>query len=126
MEAFINDLKESAKENEAFRRVLFTTEKLQVVVMALEPGQDIGLEVHDVDQFIYLVDGEGEVELDGEVGDFEKGVAVVVPAGVQHNVVNTGHEPMDLITLYAPPLHSPGTVEKRKPAPETAMAAATE
>lgn len=109
------DLKETAKDNDYFRKVLFTGEHAQLVLMSLEPGQEIGFETHAVDQFIYVVDGEGECTLAGETYEFEKGEAIFVPAGVEHNVVNTDDEAMKLFTLYAPPQHPAGTVQETKP-----------
>lgn len=114
MEAMRIDLKGVAKENEYFRQVLFTGVHSQLVVMALRPGEEIGEEVHDVDQFIYLVKGEGEAIMGGAVTAFAKGEALCVPAGSVHNVRNVGDEPMKLFTLYSPPQHPAGTVEKYK------------
>jgi mannose-6-phosphate isomerase-like protein (cupin superfamily) len=115
MEAFHARLKEAAKENEFFRRVLFTGQHAQLVLMSLEPGEEIGEEVHQVDQFLYVVEGDGRVELDGESDEFEKGEAIFVPAGVRHNVINRDEKPLKLFTLYAPPQHAAGTVQETKP-----------
>lgn len=116
------DLKEAAKENDFYRCVIYTGPHAQLVLMSLAPGEEIGAETHDVDQFIYVVDGEGTCSLAGEDYDFEKGEAIFVPAGVQHNVVNTDDEEMKLFTLYSPPQHPAGTVQETKP--EEAMASA--
>jgi mannose-6-phosphate isomerase-like protein (cupin superfamily) len=108
------DLKATAKDNEYFRHVLFTGLHSQLVVMALRPGEEIGEEVHEVDQFIYAVKGEGEAILAGTVTSFEKGEALCVPAGSVHNVRNSGEEAMKLFTVYSPPQHAAGTVVKFK------------
>ena len=110
-EPYVSDLKDAAKHNQDFRRVLFTGAHSQLVLMSLKPGEEIGLEVHDVDQLLYAVDGGGEAILDGRHHRFEKGVAVCVPAGVQHNFVNDGDEELKLFTVYSPPEHRPGTVQ---------------
>ena len=114
METMRIELKEVAKENEYFRRVLFTGVHSQLVVMALRPGEEIGEEVHEVDQFIYAVKGEGEAVMAGVAMPFVKGEALCVPAGSLHNVRNSGDEPMKLFTVYSPPQHAAGTVEKLK------------
>lgn len=107
-------IKDAAQDNTFFRQVLFTASNSQVVVMALEPGQDIGEESHDGDQVLYVVKGEGEAVLDGVREPFGKGVLVCVPAGVRHNIVNTGDETVRLITVYAPPEHAEATVHRTK------------
>lgn len=114
METLRIELTEFAKENEYFRQVLFTGVHSQLVVMALRPGEEIGEEVHEVDQFIYLVAGDGEAVMAGVVAPFEEGDALCVPAGSLHNVRNTGDGPMKLFTVYSPPQHAAGTVEKYK------------
>ncbi|HET7465283.1 MAG TPA: cupin domain-containing protein [Candidatus Dormibacteraeota bacterium] len=120
---FVGDIKKAAKENDFFRRVLFTGKSSQLVLMSLEPGEDIGAEVHSVDQIIYVVDGEGMVELDGDKKEFEKGDVVFVPAGVRHNVVNSeDKEAMKLFTVYAPPQHADGTIHPTKADAEAAEA----
>ena len=114
METVRIDLKDVASENEYFRQVLFTGVHSQLVVMALRPGEEIGEEVHEVDQFIYAVKGEGEAVLGGTSTPFAKGEALCVPAGSVHNVKNSGDEPMKLFTVYSPPQHAAGKVEKFK------------
>jgi mannose-6-phosphate isomerase-like protein (cupin superfamily) len=112
--AFIGDVKKEAKENDFFRKVLFTGAHSQLVLMSLAKEEDIGKEVHKVDQVIYVIDGEGKVALDGAIQKLEKGDAVFVPAGVEHNVINTDHEPMKIFTIYAPPQHADGTIHRTK------------
>ena len=114
-QAKVIKVKAEAKQNETFRTVLFTAEKSQLVMMSLRPGEDIGEEVHaDVDQLLYAVRGEGVAVADGKELAFDKGTVFCVPAGVKHNVKNTGDEPMKLFTVYAPPQHAPGTVHETK------------
>jgi mannose-6-phosphate isomerase-like protein (cupin superfamily) len=114
METLRIDLKELAKDNENFRRVLFTGIHSQLVVMALRPGEEIGEEVHEVDQFIYAVKGEGEATIAGRVKPFTKGDALCIPAGRLHNITNSGEAPLKLFTIYSPPQQAAGTVEKIK------------
>ena len=111
---YVRNIKKAAKENEFYREVVFTGMRSQLVLMSLEPGEEIGLEVHDGDQIIYVVDGEGYAVLDAARQDIEKGSIVFVPTGVAHNVVNGDDEPMKLFTVYAPPQHAPDAVERRK------------
>ena len=122
MKGFEGDLKEIAKENELFRKVLFTSARGQLVVMNLQPGEEIGEEVHDADQFIYVVKGEAEVVLNGDSIGFEKGAAAYIPEGTRHNVINRGDEPVKLFTIYSPPQHPDGFVEAAPPAKETVLA----
>ena len=119
-DGYVVNIKKAAKDNDYFRRVLFTATKSQLVLMSLRPGEEIGAEVHKVDQALYVVDGEGKVVLDGAGQDFAKGAIVVVPAGVEHNVINAGDEPMKLFTIYSPPQHAAGTVHRTKAAAEEA------
>ena len=114
MEPLRIELKEVASENEYFRQVLFTGVHSQLVVMALTPGEEIGEEVHEVDQFIYALKGEGEAILSGVAQPFEKGDALCIPAGSLHNVRNSSDKPLKLFTVYSPPQHAAGTVEKVK------------
>ena len=111
---YVAKLKKEAKRNELFRKVLFTGKSSQLVLMSLEPGEDIGSETHDVDQLLFVVEGEGKVVLDGRDERFEDGMVVCVPAGTRHNILNTDDEPMRLFTVYAPPQHAPGTVHVTK------------
>jgi mannose-6-phosphate isomerase-like protein (cupin superfamily) len=111
---YVNNLEKDTIENENFRKVLNTTEKSQLVVMSLLPGEDIGEEVHDVDQFIRLEEGSGKAVLDGVEYDIEDDWAIVVPAGSMHNIINTGDTKMKLYTVYTPPEHKDGTIHKTK------------
>lgn len=110
MKGFVQDIEQVAVDNNEFRRVLYTAQHCQLVVMALRPGEEIGMEVHDVDQFFRVEEGAGEAIIDGVRTAVQSGFALVVPAGARHNLVNTGSKPLKLYTLYAPPHHKDGTV----------------
>ena len=113
--AWIDDIERATLENETFRTVLFTGDRLQLTVMSLGPGEDIGGEVHDGhDQFLRIERGSARVELGDETHDVGDDWAVIVPAGVWHNVVNTGVGELKLYSLYAPPEHPDGTVHRTK------------
>ena len=113
-DALVIDVKEQAKDNEFFRKTLFTTDRSQLVIMSLRPGEDIGEETHEADQLLYAVKGEGTALIEGMKRTFEKGDVLCVPAGTRHNVVNGGKEPMKLFTVYTPPQHAPGTIHRTK------------
>jgi mannose-6-phosphate isomerase-like protein (cupin superfamily) len=116
MSGYSINLEEKTLAGNNFREVLYTTPRSQLVIMTLQPGEEIGLEKHEGhDQFIRVEAGRGVAILDGERHDLEDGVAVVIPAGTEHNVVNTSDsEPMRLYTLYTPPEHPDGTVHATK------------
>jgi mannose-6-phosphate isomerase-like protein (cupin superfamily) len=95
--------------------VLFTTERLQLVLISLKPGEEIGEEIHeDTDQVLAFADGEGEAVIDGERSPVRAGTVVVVPGGTRHNFVNTGSVPLKIVTVYTPPEHPDGTVHRTK------------
>lgn len=125
IEPRIIDVKRAAKENDFFRKVLITASKSQVVLMSLLPGEEIGSEVHDGDQLLYAVKGAGVAVINGRREAFEKGTIFCVPAGAQHNVINTGDEPFKLFTIYAPPEHADGTIHETKAEAELAEAHGT-
>lgn len=109
------DIIKAARSNDAFRQVVLTGEKEQVVVMTIPVGGDIGSEVHpSTDQVLVFVDGEGVAELDGVKSRVQPNDLVFVRAGTRHNFTNSGDGPMRLITIYAPPEHKPGTVHQTK------------
>lgn len=110
MKGFVQDIEALAVANGDFRRVLYTAEHCQLVVMALQPKEEIGAEVHGLDQFFRVEQGSGEAVLDGVRTAIRAGFAVVVPAGAHHNIINTGSVPLKLYTLYAPPNHRDGVV----------------
>lgn len=115
MKGFIDDIEDRTEDNRDFRRVIYTGPNMQLVLMSIGPGEEIGEEVHsDTDQFFRVEDGEGEVQIDGRTSKIESDVAILVPAGAKHNIRNTGREPLKLYTLYAPPHHADGTVHHTK------------
>jgi mannose-6-phosphate isomerase-like protein (cupin superfamily) len=116
MSGYSINIEEKTLAGNNFREVLYTTQRSQLVIMTLQPGEEIGLEKHEGhDQFIRVEAGQGVAILDGEQHRLEDGVAVVIPAGTEHNVINTsGSEPMRLYTLYTPPEHPDGIVHATK------------
>jgi mannose-6-phosphate isomerase-like protein (cupin superfamily) len=110
MKGFVQNIEKVAVKNNEFRRVLYTAKHCQLVVMALKPGEEIGAEVHKLDQFFRVEEGTGEAVLDGIRTKIQAGFAVLVPAGAKHNIINTGAVPLKLYTLYAPPNHRDGVV----------------
>jgi mannose-6-phosphate isomerase-like protein (cupin superfamily) len=109
------DLEEATIANNDFRQVVYTGEHLQLVLMSLAPGEEIGEETHeDRDQFFRFEEGEGVVVIDGKENEVEEDFAVIVPAGACHNVINRGEEPLQFYTLYGPPEHKDKTVHKTK------------
>jgi mannose-6-phosphate isomerase-like protein (cupin superfamily) len=115
MKGFIADIEDLTTSNTDFRRVLYTGKFLQLVLMTLQPGEEIGEEVHeDHDQFFRIESGSGEVLIDGVRTPIKDDDAVIVPAGARHNVTNTGDQPLTLYTLYGPPDHREGVVHRTK------------
>jgi mannose-6-phosphate isomerase-like protein (cupin superfamily) len=110
MKGFVQDIEGLAVKNDEFRRVLYTAKHCQLVLMSLMPNEEIGAEVHTLDQFFRVEEGTGEAVLDGVRNAIRAGFAVVVPAGANHNIINTGAVPLKLYTLYAPPNHRDGVV----------------
>ena len=110
------NIEEETETNDNFRKVLFTTDKTQLVVMSLKPGEDIGSEVHDGDQFFRFEEGEGKIVIDGNETEVSGGSAAVVNEGSEHNVINTSeHEDLKLYAVYSPPQHKDGTIDESKP-----------
>ena len=115
MKGYVDNIEKATLANDDFRRVLYTGRKLQLVLMTLPPGCDIGEEVHeDRDQFFRIEEGEGEIRIDGVGNRVTDDFAVIVPAGARHNVINTGAEPLRLYTIYGPPEHKDGVVHATK------------
>lgn len=115
MKGFVENIEQLTVGNDDYRRVLYTGKHLQLVLMTLQPGEEIGEEVHEThDQFFRIEEGRGQVFIDGQPADIEDDDAVIVPAGAKHNVVNTGDQPLRLYTLYGPPEHRDGVVVKTK------------
>ena len=114
-DSFFTDIGDSAKANSAFRRVEFTGNNMQLVLMTLKPGEEIGEEVHDtVSQFLRIEEGSGELTLGEQTHEMKQESAVVVPEGTKHNLVNTGEVDMHLYSIYSPPQHPDGTVHETK------------
>lgn len=107
---FVQNIETLATQNDKFRQVLYTAKHCQLVLMALSPKEDIGAEVHQLDQFFRVEEGSGEVVLNNVRTPIGAGFVVVVPAGARHNIINTGTVPMKLYTLYSPPNHRDGVV----------------
>lgn len=114
MKGYVQNIESVSVKNENFRQVLYTAKNCQLVVMALNPKEEIGMEVHELDQFFRVEEGIGEAVLDGIHKIISAGFAVLVPAGTNHNIVNTGTVPMKLYTLYSPPNHRDGVIHKTR------------
>lgn len=115
--AYIDNIEKATKENNNFRKVIFTSHYLQIVLMSIPPGGEIGNEIHGVDQFFRFDAGQGELVLNNgsEKNTVSDGFAVVVPAGTWHNIVNTSQtEDLKLYTIYTPPHHKNGTIHETK------------
>jgi len=120
MKGYVTDILKATLENENFRKVLYTAPSSQLVVMSLKPGEEIGAEVHELDQFIKIEKGEGKAILNGAEYALKDDYAVVIPAGVNHNIVNISqNEPMKLYTVYSPAEHRDGVIHATR---EEAMA----
>ena len=114
IKGFSTDIEKDTIENENFREVLYTGNNLQLVLMSLKPGEDIGDEVHGVDQFFRFESGTGEAIINGKKYPITVGTSVVVPASAKHNIKNTGKEDLKLYSIYTPPYHKDKTVHKTK------------
>lgn len=115
LSAYHANILDLARANEAYRRVLFTGAKTQLVAMSIPPGGDVGQESHQfVEQFLFCAGGDGQVLIDGTSSPFRPGDVVVVPPGTRHNFLNTGASPLKIYTIYAPPNHLPGRVQATK------------
>ncbi len=115
MKGYTTNIEKVTLENENFRKVLYTAKNCQLVVMSLKPSEEIGAEVHQLDQFIRCEAGGGKAILDGVEHEFNAGFVILVPAGARHNIINTSIEQLlKLYTLYAPPNHKDGTVHPTK------------
>ena len=112
MKGYVHSIEKAAQRNTTFRTVLYTAKNCQLVVMSLKPGEDIGEEVHQLDQLLRVE--EGKAVLDGIQHKIKPGFAILVPAGTRHNIINSPSGPMKLYTLYAPPNHRDGVVHATK------------
>ncbi len=123
MPIFKKDIIALARQNDFFRQELVTNENSQVVVMSIEPGEDIGEEVHEVDQLLFFAEGQGVAILDGQRSEISANQLIVVPAGTRHNFIATGTMPLKVVTVYSPPEEEPGTIHRTKQDALEAMAA---
>ena len=114
MKGYVVQLEEATTTNTDYRRVLYTGKHSQLVLMSIEPGDEIGEEVHHLDQFIRIEAGQATVTMDGVEHRLEDDWAVIIPAGTRHNVVNSGDIPLKLYSVYSPPEHKDGTVHPTK------------
>ncbi len=115
MKGFVDDIEELTLGNANFRQVIYTSKEMQLVLMAIQPGDEIGEEVHDdVSQFFRFEAGEGEVWIDGVCTKVKADDVAIVPSGARHNVKSTGAEPLRLYTIYTPPEHIDGTIHKTR------------
>jgi mannose-6-phosphate isomerase-like protein (cupin superfamily) len=111
---YITNIEQETISNKNFRKVLFTGPHSQLVVMSLKVGEDIGKEVHEVDQFFRVEKGDGRLELNGKKYEIHEEFAFVIPAGTEHNILNTGSSELKVYTIYSPPQHPDGTIHKTK------------
>lgn len=112
---FVTNIEQDTIENSDFRKVLYTANHVQLVLMSIEPSSDIGVETHtDLDQFIRVESGAGYVMMNGVKSSISAGFALIIPAGTEHNIVNTGDKPLKIYTVYAPPNHQKDVVHRTK------------
>jgi mannose-6-phosphate isomerase-like protein (cupin superfamily) len=115
MHGFVSNIEKLTRENSNFRKVLYTAKNSQLVLMSLKPGEEIGMEVHHLDQFFRIESGIGKATLDGVEHEISDGSAILVPAGPNHNIINTSSsDDMKLYTIYSPPNHQDGVVHPSK------------
>jgi mannose-6-phosphate isomerase-like protein (cupin superfamily) len=114
MKGFVDDIEKLTRENNNFRKVLYTGRYSQLVLMSLNPGEEIGEEVHGLDQFLRIEVGSGKAVVGENTYDVSDGFAIVVPAGTKHNVINTGEAPLKLYTIYSPPNHRDKVLHQTK------------
>lgn len=114
MKGYVTNIEKLSLENTNFRKVLYTDKNSQLVLMSLLAGEEIGEEVHDVDQFLRVEKGTGTAILSDTPHDLADGSVIIVPAGTKHNIINTGADEMKLYTLYMPPHHKDGVIHKTK------------
>lgn len=114
MKGYITNIEQDTLENTDYRRVLYTGKSSQLVLMSIMPGDEIGEETHELDQFIRFEEGVGKVIFDGVEHNISADMAVIIPQGMKHNVINTGTAPLKLYSIYSPPEHKDGIVQKIK------------
>ena len=115
MKGFKSNIEKDTLENENFRKVLYTGKHIQLVLMTLKVGEDIGSEIHTGnDQFFRFESGSGKCVIDSNEYQVKEGDVIVVPAGARHNVINEGADELKMYTLYGPPNHQDGTIRNTK------------
>ncbi|HEY8386834.1 MAG TPA: cupin domain-containing protein [Porticoccaceae bacterium] len=115
MKGYVQNIEKLTVENDNYRKVLYTGKHMQLVLMTLQPGEEIGLEQHEGhDQFFRIEEGQGRATIDDNTYDIQDDDAIIVPAGAWHNVINTGTSQLRLYTLYAPPEHREGVLHPTK------------
>lgn len=114
MKGYITNIEKTTLENTFYRKVLYTTKNSQLVLMSIEPGDEIGEEIHQLDQFIRIEQGTAKVVLDDVEHTLEDDFAVVIPRGTKHNVINIGDKALKLYSIYTPPEHKDGTIHETK------------
>lgn len=114
MRGYIVNIEKETLDNSFYRKVLYTAKNSQLVLMCIEPGDEIGMEIHELDQFLRIESGKATVRIDEHSYEVEDGFAIVVPQGARHNVINTGAAPLKLYSVYSPAAHKDGTVVKTK------------
>ncbi|MCX7589323.1 MAG: cupin domain-containing protein [Patescibacteria group bacterium] len=114
MKGYINNIEKATKENKDFRQVLYTGRYSQLVLMCLKPQEEIGEEVHGLDQFFRIEEGRGKAIIGEQEYEIEDGFAIIVPAGTKHNIINTGNIDLKLYTIYSPPNHRDGIIHSTK------------
>ena len=114
MKGFVGNIEEMTKGNSNFRKVIFTSPKSQLVLMSIKPGEEIGMESHDGDQFIRIEEGEARVIMGDDEQMVEDDFAIVIPSGTNHNIINTGEENLKLYSVYSPPQHKDMAIHKTK------------
>lgn len=122
MHGFLDNLEEMTLGNDFFRKVVYTTDNLQLVLMSLPPGEEIGMEVHEItDQFFRVEKGEAKVIIEDDTFNAKEGSAIIVPRGKRHNIINSSSiDSLKLYTIYTPPQHKEGTIHKTKEGAESA------
>ena len=112
---YVKNIDKDTLDNEDYRRVVFTGKHFQLVLMNILPGEDIGGEVHpNTDQFFRIESGSGKAIIDGQEYEIVEDYAITIPAGSEHNIINTGDEPLKIYSIYAPAEHEPGLVQPKK------------
>ena len=120
MAIFNKDIIKLTSDNTYFQKEVYRDENCQIVMMSIEPGDDIGEETHEADQTTFFVSGEGQAKVDGSQSKVTANHIIVIPEGAKHNIINKGQEPLKLFTVYSPPAEDPGVAHKTKEEAEAA------